>query len=132
VIPDRVDDEGMITSRDGALYQGAVGDLSVSCCVRCLFGLAGSLRPFVLAPLLQPAQYLGGRLDLVGGNVVVELGVPIEGAEDAFLRFLVEQYRVAIMCGDTYGPEGQGFIRPNVGCSRTKVDQGLGALGEMV
>lgn len=94
------------------------------------------LRSFVLAPLLQPAQYLGGRLDLLCGDLVVEPGVPIEGAGDAFLRFLVEQYRVAIMCGDTYGPEGQGFIRLNVSCSRTKVDQGLdaliGALGEMV
>ena len=94
------------------------------------------LRPFVLAPLLQPAQYLGRCLDLLCGDLVVELGVPIEGAGDAFLRFLVEQYRVAIMCGDTYGPEGKGYIRLNVGCSRTKVDQGLdaliGALGEMV
>jgi hypothetical protein len=93
------------------------------------------LRPFVLAPLLQPAQCLDGRFDLVGGDVVVELGVPIEGAGDAFLRFLVELYRVAIMRGDTYGPEGKGFIRLNVGCPRSKVDLGLdaliGALGEL-
>jgi cystathionine beta-lyase len=48
---------------------------------------------------------------------------------------LVEKYRVAIMRGDTYGPEGNGYIRLNVGCPRSKVDQGLdaliGALGEV-
>ncbi|CAJ1879650.1 Protein MalY [Aeromonas jandaei] len=38
-------------------------------------------------------------------------------------------------CG-TYGPEGKGYIRLNVGCPRSKVDQGLdaliSALGELV
>lgn len=85
MIPDRVDDKGMIPSRDGALYQGAVGDLSVFRVLRSLFGQSGSvlpyLWPFALAPLLQPAQNLGDSLNLVGGNVVVELGIPIEGTE---------------------------------------------------
>ena len=82
-----VNDKGMITIRSSALYKGSVGDLSVSRCLRRLCSLAGRLlslplRSLALAPLLQPAQYLGGRFDLVGGDVVVELGVPIEGASE--------------------------------------------------
>ncbi|UAK71221.1 MalY/PatB family protein [Aeromonas enteropelogenes] len=65
-------------------------------------------------------------------------GLGIDSAErmDALQRLLVEKYRVAIMRGDTYGPEGRSFIRFNVGCSRHKVEQGLdaliGALTELV
>ncbi|MFM4939617.1 MalY/PatB family protein [Aeromonas enteropelogenes] len=57
-------------------------------------------------------------------------GLGIDSAErmDALQTLLVEKYRVAIMRGDTYGPEGRGFIRLNVGCSRHKVEQGLAAL----
>ncbi|MGL6176911.1 MAG: transcriptional regulator, partial [Vibrionaceae bacterium] len=44
-------------------------------------------------------------------------------------------YRVAIMRGDTYGVEGTGYVRLNVGCPRSKVERGLdaliGALGEL-
>ncbi|MEL3927071.1 MalY/PatB family protein [Aeromonas enteropelogenes] len=65
-------------------------------------------------------------------------GLGIDSAErmDALQRLLVEKYRVAIMRGDTYGPEGRSFIRFNVGCFRHKVEQGLdaliGALTELV
>jgi cystathionine beta-lyase len=47
---------------------------------------------------------------------------------DALQTRLIEYYKVAIMRGDTYGPEGVGFIRLNVGCGRQKVSQGLDAL----
>jgi cystathionine beta-lyase len=64
------------------------------------------------------------------------LGIDSTERMDALQRLLVEKYRVAIMRGDTYGPEGKGYIRLNVGCPRAKVDQGLdaliGALGEVV
>lgn len=56
------------------------------------------------------------------------LGIDSEAQMDALQTLLVEKYRVAIMRGDTYGPEGRGFIRLNVGCSRQKVDKGLDAL----
>ncbi|MGY3856056.1 MalY/PatB family protein [Aeromonas intestinalis] len=57
-------------------------------------------------------------------------GLGIDSAEqmDLLQSLLVEKYRVAIMRGDTYGPEGRGFIRLNVGCSRKKLDKGLDAL----
>ena len=56
------------------------------------------------------------------------LGIDTTEKMDALQTLLVEKYRVAIMRGDTYGPEGRGFIRLNVGCSRKKVDKGLDAL----
>lgn len=63
------------------------------------------------------------------------LGIDSPERMDALQTLLVEKYRVAIMRGDTYGPEGTGYIRLNVGCPRSKVDQGLdamiGALGKL-
>ena len=56
------------------------------------------------------------------------LGIDSTERMDALQTLLVEKYRVAIMRGDTYGPEGKGYIRLNVGCARQKVDKGLDAL----
>ncbi|KUE80831.1 transcriptional regulator [Aeromonas schubertii] len=62
------------------------------------------------------------------------LGIDSAERMDALQTLLMEKYRVAIMRGDTYGPEGKGFIRLNIGCPRHKLEQGLdaliGALGE--
>ncbi len=38
---------------------------------------------------------------------------------------LINQQQVAIMPGYTYGPEGVGYLRLNVGCPRGKVEQGV-------
>ncbi|WP_455810866.1 MalY/PatB family protein [Pseudomonas graminis] len=43
-------------------------------------------------------------------------------------RVMIEQQKVAIMSGETYGAEGAGWIRFNVGCPRSKVDDGLDRL----
>ncbi|WP_421270338.1 MalY/PatB family protein [Aeromonas taiwanensis] len=56
------------------------------------------------------------------------LGIDSTERMDALQTLLVEKYRVAIMRGDTYGPEGKGYLRLNVGCPRSKVDKGLDAL----
>ncbi|WP_329464360.1 MalY/PatB family protein [Streptomyces sp. NBC_01431] len=49
------------------------------------------------------------------------------GVDDAALqRELVEGERVAIMPGSVYG--APGFVRLNVGCARSKVEAGVGAL----
>lgn len=51
------------------------------------------------------------------------------GIDDAALqKALIQGQKVAIMRGDTYGPEGAGFIRLNVGCPRIKVEQGVSRL----
>ena len=53
---------------------------------------------------------------------------PLELDDHALQRELIEQQKVAIMPGYTYGEEGNGFLRLNVGCPRSKVDQGLDRL----
>lgn len=53
---------------------------------------------------------------------------PLNIDMDELQRILIEDYKVAIMRGDTYGKEGQGYIRLNVGCPRSKVETGLTAL----
>lgn len=51
------------------------------------------------------------------------------GIEDESLQqCLIEQQKVAIMPGYTYGDEGRGFIRLNVGCPREKLEKGVQGL----
>ena len=48
------------------------------------------------------------------------------GIDDRALQtVLIEQQKVAIMPGYTYGEEGRGFIRLNAGCPRSKLEQGV-------
>jgi len=51
------------------------------------------------------------------------LGIPEEPLQQALI-----QQRVAIMPGSTYGDAGKGFLRLNVGCPRSKVDEGVSRL----
>ncbi|PVZ86629.1 transcriptional regulator [Serratia sp. S1B] len=43
-------------------------------------------------------------------------------------KVLIEREKVAIMPGFTYGEEGRGFVRLNVGCPRSKVEAGVDKL----
>jgi cystathionine beta-lyase len=48
------------------------------------------------------------------------------GLDDKVLqKALIEQQKVAIMPGYTYGEEGHGFIRLNAGCPRVKLEEGV-------
>lgn len=48
------------------------------------------------------------------------------GIDDKALQtVLIEQQRVAIMPGYTYGVEGNGFVRLNAGCPKRKLEQGV-------
>ncbi|WP_435926596.1 MalY/PatB family protein [Dryocola sp. BD613] len=48
------------------------------------------------------------------------------GMDDRRLqKALIEQQKVAIMPGYTYGEEGKGFIRLNAGCPRAKLEEGV-------
>ncbi|WP_222890419.1 MalY/PatB family protein [Enterobacter sp. C2] len=53
---------------------------------------------------------------------------PLNLDDRALQDVLIHQQKVAIMPGYTYGPEGRGFVRLNAGCSREKLDQGIGRL----
>jgi len=52
---------------------------------------------------------------------------PLGIGEEALQQALIQQ-RVAIMPGSTYGSAGQGFLRLNVGCPRSKVEDGVSRL----
>lgn len=53
---------------------------------------------------------------------------PLAVDDEALQKELIERQGVAIMPGATYGPEGKGYLRLNVGCSRTKLEQGMDKL----
>lgn len=46
----------------------------------------------------------------------------------ALQQALIEREKVAIMPGFTYGEEGRGFLRLNVGCPRSKLEAGMDKL----
>lgn len=49
--------------------------------------------------------------------------------DDCLLQnILIEQQKVAIMPGYTYGDAGNGFVRLNAGCPRSKLERGVQAL----
>ncbi|MGQ9451665.1 MalY/PatB family protein [Leclercia sp. TB492] len=50
---------------------------------------------------------------------------PLNIDDKALQKVLIEQQKVAIMPGYTYGVEGNGFIRLNAGCPRSKLAQGV-------
>ncbi len=50
---------------------------------------------------------------------------PLKIDEHALQKTLIEQQKVAIMPGYTYGAEGSGFIRLNAGCPRSKLEKGV-------
>ena len=45
--------------------------------------------------------------------------------DKALQNVLIEQQKVAIMPGYTYGVEGNGYVRLNAGCPRSKLEQGV-------
>lgn len=50
---------------------------------------------------------------------------PLNVDDRALQKELIEQQKVAIMPGYTYGKEGNGFVRLNAGCPRSKLEQGV-------
>ena len=50
---------------------------------------------------------------------------PLNIDDRALQKVLIEQQKVAIMPGYAYGKEGNGFVRLNAGCPRSKLEQGV-------
>ncbi|MDY9367292.1 bifunctional maltose regulon transcriptional repressor/cystathionine beta-lyase MalY [Escherichia coli] len=50
---------------------------------------------------------------------------PLNIDDNALQKALIEQEKVAIMPGYTYGEEGRGFVRLNAGCPRSKLEKGV-------
>ncbi|MDU2256635.1 MAG: bifunctional maltose regulon transcriptional repressor/cystathionine beta-lyase MalY, partial [Escherichia coli] len=50
---------------------------------------------------------------------------PLNIDDNALQKALIEQEKIAIMPGYTYGEEGRGFVRLNAGCPRSKLEKGV-------
>lgn len=50
---------------------------------------------------------------------------PLGIDDKALQKVLIEQQKVAIMPGYTYGVEGNGYVRLNAGCPKSKLEQGV-------
>ncbi|WP_324724243.1 MalY/PatB family protein [Lelliottia sp. JS-SCA-14] len=50
---------------------------------------------------------------------------PLGIDDKALQKVLIEQQKVAIMPGYTYGVEGNGYVRLNAGCPKRKLEQGV-------
>ncbi|MCQ7061271.1 pyridoxal phosphate-dependent aminotransferase [Escherichia coli] len=53
---------------------------------------------------------------------------PLNIDDQALQNALIQQEKVAIMPGYTYGEEGRGFVRLNAGCPRSKLEKGVKGL----
>ena len=93
-----------------------------------------ALRDYIKANLLHVASRLNQAFPQLNWQppqatylAWIDL-TPLGLDDDALQRELTEQQKVAIMPGYTYGAQGKGFLRLNVGCPRSKVEQGLDRL----
>lgn len=53
---------------------------------------------------------------------------PLHLDDKLLQKVLIEQQKIAIMPGYTYGEEGNGFVRLNAGCPRSKLELGVQGL----
>lgn len=53
---------------------------------------------------------------------------PLAIDDIALQKVLIDEQKIAIMPGYTYGDEGQGFVRLNAGCPRVKLEKGIQGL----
>ena len=64
------------------------------------------------------------QLDASRGDLSRRIDLrPLNIDDRALQKVLIEQQKVAIMPGYTYGNEGNGFIRLNAGCPHSKLEQ---------
>lgn len=66
------------------------------------------------------------ELAAAGGTYLAWVDLrPLSIDDRALQKVLIEHQKVAIMPGYTYGNEGNGFVRLNAGCPRSKLEQGV-------
>ena len=93
-----------------------------------------ALRNYLMANLQYVADSLNGALAQLNwqppaATYLAWIDLRPLGLDDAALQqALIAQQKVAIMPGYTYGAEGKGFLRLNVGCPRLKLEQGVARL----
>lgn len=93
-----------------------------------------ALRGYLRANLTHVAERLNSTFPLLNWQppqatylAWIDLN-PLGIDEAALQQQLIQQHKVAIMPGSTYGDASRGFLRLNVGCPRSKLDKGLDRL----
>ncbi|MRS88709.1 putative C-S lyase [Enterobacteriaceae bacterium RIT714] len=90
-----------------------------------------ALRNYLEANLHFIAERLNGAFPALNwqppeATYLAWIDLSALGIDDkALQKVLIEQQKVAIMPGYTYGVEGNGFVRLNAGCPRSKLEQGV-------
>jgi cysteine-S-conjugate beta-lyase len=90
-----------------------------------------ALRNYLEANLHFIAERLNGAFPALNwqppeATYLAWIDLSALGIDDkALQKELIEQQKVAIMPGYTYGVEGNGFVRLNAGCPRSKLEQGV-------
>jgi cystathionine beta-lyase len=92
-----------------------------------------ALRDYLQANMRYVADTLNApslrSLAAAGGHLPgVDRPAPLNIDDRALQQALIAEQKVAIMPGYTYGPEGNGFLRLNVGCPREKLERGVEGL----
>lgn len=90
-----------------------------------------ALRAYLQDNLRYVADTLNGEFPLLNwlppqSTYLAWIDLRPLGLDDkALQKAMIEQQKVAIMPGYTYGEEGNGFIRLNCGCPRVKLEEGV-------
>lgn len=93
-----------------------------------------SLRDYLASNLHYVAQELNAAFPELNWQVPQSTYLawidlrPLNIDDHALQDALINQQRVAIMPGYTYGEEGRGFVRLNAGCPRSKLEKGVQGL----
>ena len=92
-----------------------------------------ALRDYLQANMRYVADTLNNAFPALGraagGHLPAWIDLrPLNVDDRALQQALIAEQKVAIMPGYTYGPEGNGFLRLNVGCPREKLERGVEGL----
>ncbi|MBM7587972.1 cystathionine beta-lyase [Bacillus pakistanensis] len=137
---EKVRNQFLITlkNRDGLSSASTLGTLATMEAYEQCSDWVDELVRYIQGNFLLIQDYLEEHLPMLSFQIpqatylawidVSNLPYTSEEIQDA----LVHHGKVAIMPGVTYGHSGQGFLRMNVGCSRSKVLEGLRRLKKTI
>jgi cysteine-S-conjugate beta-lyase len=137
VIPDPADRQALLRQMKAADGLSSPAVLAVAAHIAAYRHGApwlDALRDYLRANMQWLAQRLNGAFPQFGWQppqatylAWIDLN-PLGVDEAALQQQLIQRQKVAIMPGSTYGDASRGFLRLNVGCPRSKLEDGVGRL----
>lgn len=117
-----------------ALHSGALGILAMKTAYTACASYADEVAAYVRANAELAVQAINGgvpgiRVAMPESTFLLwldcrEMGLPQPELE----RFFLEKAKLALSTGTDFGPEGEGFMRMNVGCPRFRLREALARL----